>query len=224
MIDNKNKENNTLIKSSFNDINSLRENVSKLVELGSQLKAKVDVKSEGNNQNEEISQMLQKIGYIDPVTKEIAGKAYIKELSEQLETFFSEYFKNNEGIMTIIDAYCIYNRARGINTISPDDMKKAIDYLKEKSSKVFVKYFESSMIMIHSKDYSIDLLYNERIKNNFLNNHLQSFSINELCSILKIKNLNLGKLLIDEMIEKGFLCLDESEYDIRVFNNLILLK
>ncbi len=223
MIDNKNKENSTLISSSFSDINSLKANVSKLIELGAQLRAKVDVKSnDKNEEKEEISQILQKIGYIDPVTKEIAGKAYIKELSVQLESFFYDYFKVNEGIISIVDAYCVYNRARGMSTISPADMKKAIDVLHDSSSRIYVKYFES-MIMIHSKEYSIDVLYENSIKPKVKENELCSFSLNDLSGIFKLKSLSLGKLLIDELVNKGFLCVDESDFEIRYYNNLIKL-
>ena len=116
-MENKNIENSNLISTSFSDFRSLKDNTQKLVELGAQLKAKMD--SSNNNasatEKEEISIVLQKIGYIDPVTKETTGKDFIKELAIQLETFFLEYFKTNEGIITLIDAYCVYNRDRGIS-------------------------------------------------------------------------------------------------------------
>lgn len=112
-MDNRLKNNQNLISSSFSDTNSLRQNASQLIEIGSQLKSKLDKADE--NEAIEIHKMLQKIGYIDPVTKEQTGKEYHKELAFQLNSFFEEYFKNNEGIITLIDAYCIYNRARGMS-------------------------------------------------------------------------------------------------------------
>lgn len=64
----------------------------------------------------EINQVLSSIGFIDPVTKETSGKDFYKELAIQINSFFYDYFKKtNIGIITLIDAYCIYNRARGIS-------------------------------------------------------------------------------------------------------------
>ena len=56
------------------------------------------------------------MGFIDPVTKETSGKDYYIELGAQIKDFFISYFeKNNEGILTLIDAYHYYNRARGMS-------------------------------------------------------------------------------------------------------------
>ena len=70
-----------------------------------------------SNQNlSEIDSILSKIGFIDPVTKETSGKDYYLELGIQIKEFFINYFNNNsEGIITLIDAYHYYNRARGMS-------------------------------------------------------------------------------------------------------------
>lgn len=115
MMENRNKENANLINTSFTDFKSLKDNTEKLVELGAQLKAKIENTSNSTNDKEEISSVLQKIGYIDPVTKETSGNEFLKQLTIQIEEFFINYFSKNEGIITLIDAYCIYNRARGIS-------------------------------------------------------------------------------------------------------------
>lgn len=114
MMENKIKENQSLISGSFLGISSLRDNAARLLEVGEHLKAKLD-KTENAQQYNEINQILQKIGYIDPVTKEQSGKQYYRELAIQIQTFFEEYFKKYIGILTLIDAYCIYNRARGMS-------------------------------------------------------------------------------------------------------------
>lgn len=66
----------------------------------------------------EINGILSKIGFIDPVTKETSGKDYYIELGKQVSEFFVDYFnKHSLGILTLIDAYHYYNRARGISNI-----------------------------------------------------------------------------------------------------------
>jgi hypothetical protein len=66
----------------------------------------------------EISQVLSSIGFIDPVTKETSGKDFYHKLGLQMNEYFIDYFKrSNDKLITLIDAYCIYNRARGISNI-----------------------------------------------------------------------------------------------------------
>lgn len=66
----------------------------------------------------EINSILSKIGFIDPVTKETSGKDYYIELGKQINEFFFDYFnKNSLGILTLIDSYHYYNRARGISKV-----------------------------------------------------------------------------------------------------------
>ncbi len=64
----------------------------------------------------QIDQVLFSIGFVDPVTKETAGKDYYIDLAKQISLYFTEYFvKNKIGILSLIDAYCYYNRSRGIS-------------------------------------------------------------------------------------------------------------
>lgn len=67
-----------------------------------------------NTQSQDIAGILQNIGFIDPVTKETSGKEYYKELSKQIAVFLNDYLNTSVGIISLIDAYCLYNRARGI--------------------------------------------------------------------------------------------------------------
>jgi hypothetical protein len=42
-----------------------------------------------NNELKDINQVLQSIGFIDPVTIETAGKDFIEQLAKQINEFFS---------------------------------------------------------------------------------------------------------------------------------------
>jgi hypothetical protein len=113
------QENTELISGSFSDIGSLKSNAQQMIDLSQQIRSKLgsSMKSDGDPALIEINQVLQSIGFIDPVTKETSGKNYYMELAGQINEFFNDYFSNskNVGIITLIDAYCIYNRARGIS-------------------------------------------------------------------------------------------------------------
>jgi ESCRT-II complex subunit VPS36 len=64
---------------------------------------------------EEIKKVLDNIGYIDPVTKETSGKDYYIQLADQINKYFTDYLTNDAGIITLTDAYGVYNRARGVS-------------------------------------------------------------------------------------------------------------
>ena len=58
-------------------------------------------------------------------------------------------------------------------------------------------------------------------------NYLQNkeyITLNSFGEITHINNVILSKVLIDEMIEKGFLCTDESDIELRYYYNKILFK
>lgn len=67
----------------------------------------------------DINKILHDIGFVDPVTKETSGKDYYIELGKQINEFFLDYFsKNVSGVLTLIDAYHYYNRARGMSNLN----------------------------------------------------------------------------------------------------------
>jgi hypothetical protein len=119
IIRSQHKENTDLISGSFSDITSLKTNAQQMIDLSQQIRTKLGSSMRDNSDPalQEIGQVLSSIGFIDPVTKETSGKNYYMELAKQINAFFNDYFSNNKnvGIITLIDAYCIYNRARGIS-------------------------------------------------------------------------------------------------------------
>jgi ESCRT-II complex subunit VPS36 len=84
--------------------------------LAKQIKAKINITSTDTSVTE-FNNVLTSIGFIDPVTKEISGKSYFLDLANQIQEFFKSYFLKEEGILSLIDAYCIYNRSRGISIL-----------------------------------------------------------------------------------------------------------
>lgn len=108
-------------------------------------------------------------------------------------------------------------------TISPAEMKSCIDLLKKVSSKIYCKSYQNNMIVIYLYNYSVEYL----IKNIFLQdinkyNYNKSYSINNLSSLFNIKSVGMCKLIVDEMINLGYLCIDESDIDVKYYNNSIL--
>ncbi len=70
---------------------------------------------------------LLSAGISSPVTKEThgSGSTYHKELGKQLSQFLAQPLKDTGGILTLSDVYCLFNRARGLELVSPDDLINA---------------------------------------------------------------------------------------------------
>ena len=85
----------------------------------------------------EYSALLLQAGIVSPVSLEVAGKSFHSELAGQIADFLAALIgggtggaagegagKRNPSMITLTDAYCLYNRARGIDLISPADMRQ----------------------------------------------------------------------------------------------------
>ena len=62
-----------MIQGAFTDIHSLRQNAEQMIDIAAQIKNKIANNSNNKSENDEINSVLSKIGFIDPITKEVAG-------------------------------------------------------------------------------------------------------------------------------------------------------
>ena len=54
------------------------------------------------------------------------------------------------GVVGLIDLYCMYNRARGTDLISPEDLKKAAQKLDKTSTLFMLKEYPSGVKTVQS--------------------------------------------------------------------------
>jgi len=67
------------------------------------------------------------------VSKDTAGSNFHAALAKELERFLATILDKFGGVIGLIDLYCMYNRARGTDLISPDDLKKAAQQINSTS-------------------------------------------------------------------------------------------
>lgn len=72
-----------------------------------------------------LTNVLEQMGFISPVTKQSSGNRFHEELSRQLFDFAQRPVQVSNGNIGLIDLYCLYNRARGTELVSPQDVLKA---------------------------------------------------------------------------------------------------
>lgn len=54
--------------------------------------------------------------------RDLAGKNYFSELAREIEKFIVSVLDKFGGVISMVDIYCMYNRARGTDLISPEDL------------------------------------------------------------------------------------------------------
>lgn len=88
------------------------------------------------------------------VSKDIAGKNFHAQLANELEKFLETVIDKFGGVVGLVDLYCMYNRARGTDLISPEDLNIACQKLNQSSSKFIEKIYASGVHTIQSSKFS----------------------------------------------------------------------
>ena len=102
-----------------------------MVAIAEQIKAKL-ARKELNSESEEMKEIqavMFNMGiatdFSSQVSKNTTGKNYHAELAIEIEKFLSSVIDKFGGVIGMIDLYCMYNRARGTDFISPEDLNLA---------------------------------------------------------------------------------------------------
>lgn len=75
-----------------------------------------------------VAELLADLGAVgSPVTRTSAGRAYIDALARQVCEFSRPRLIASGGILPITDVYCAYNRGRGVDLVSPEDLLAALE-------------------------------------------------------------------------------------------------
>ncbi len=102
-----------------------------MVTLAEQIKSKLARKELNVESDEmkEIQSVMFNMGitgaseFSSEVSKDIAGKNFHVQLASELEKFLDTVIDKFGGVIGLVDLYCMYNRARGTDLISPEDLK-----------------------------------------------------------------------------------------------------
>ncbi|XP_057502950.1 vacuolar protein sorting-associated protein 36-like [Actinidia eriantha] len=150
------------LQDAFQDLNALMSKAKEMVMLAEKMRLKL--LSGSNNQasaandeemgsKEEMQDWLLSVGIASPVTKESAGALYHQQLSRQLADFVKIPIERAGGMVNLIDIYCLFNRARGTELISPEDLLQACSLWEKFDVPVMLRKFDSGVMVIQSKSY-----------------------------------------------------------------------
>ena len=159
------------------------------------------------------------------VTKASSGKKYFTDLAADIAKILDKIIHKFKGIITLMDLFCIYNRARGTDPISPQDLYSACVALPKVTSDFEIYTFPSGVEAVRSKQFSNEEVVGQMQKlverGGVDPDDLRSYTANEFA-----EELGLSVFLVDEILaiglRSGALCLDSSVEGEKYFANLFL--
>ncbi|CAI9275019.1 unnamed protein product [Lactuca saligna] len=220
------------LQDAFQDLNALMTKAKDMVILAEKMRQKLLSSSSSSStqtnatndeemsSKEEMQEWLLSVGIISPVTKESAGALYHQQLSRQLADFVKIPLEKAGGIMNLIDIYCLFNRARGTELISPDDLLRACSLWEKFNVPVMLKKFESGVMVIQNKSHSDEEVFS-RIRTLVQKpDALQTgISATDAARMLGIAPAMAKEHLLAAE-SKGFLCRDVSPDGFRFYINI----
>jgi ESCRT-II complex subunit VPS36 len=149
----------SLRRSALSDLDSLMKSAEDVVKVVKKYSAYLEDKRSNHEGSEtesvagdvnEIEELLQNIGMVSPVTKLSAGRSYYQQLARQIVDLLLSQNRLLKigGMITLPDLYCVVNRARGTELLSPEDLLKACFLVDDLQLGIHFKKFPSGVMVM----------------------------------------------------------------------------
>ncbi|KAG2229563.1 hypothetical protein INT48_004829 [Thamnidium elegans] len=205
----------------FQDLDRLMAKATEMVKLAESISSKIS--KETSNDDSELSTLrtqLLNLGIASPVTRGSAGSIYHQELSRELAEFLTKFFQKEDDMKSLTDVYCLFNRARGVALISPEDLYKASQQFEVLKLPFRLRKFSSGLLVIQSLDMN-----DNRAASRILRHVKEQGSLSAL-QLAEIEKLALvvasEQLIVTERM--GFICRDEGPSGLTFYENLFLIS
>lgn len=211
----------------FKDLSALMDKAREMVDLSTKLKDALRenaAKSDDTEREDKgIEHFLLTLGIASPVTKSTAGSMFHQQLAQQLADFLHLPVRKSHGAIALVDVYCIFNRARGIELVSPEDLIEAAQLFPQMGIKMQLRKFESGTLAIQSSEHSDEALCAklERMTRDARGKAVLGIGPDEVSSGLDVPFILAREYLL--MAETNqVLCRDDGPDGLRFYSNLFL--
>ncbi|KAH9295024.1 hypothetical protein KI387_038612, partial [Taxus chinensis] len=222
------EETDKSLHEAFQDLNALMSKAKEMVMLAEKMRTKLLAGSTGQSgavnddemgTKQEMQDWLLSVGIASPVTKETAGALYHQQLSRQLADFVKIPLERAGGMVALVDVYCMFNRARGTELISPEDLLQACAIWEKLNVSVILRRFDSGVMVIQSKARS-DAEVFARITDLVVKPEALQTGVG---ASEAARTLGVAPALAKEYLlmaeSKGFLCRDDGPDGLRFYIN-----
>mmetsp|Transcript_15225 Transcript_15225/g.45951 ORF Transcript_15225/g.45951 Transcript_15225/m.45951 type:complete len:422 (+) Transcript_15225:178-1443(+) len=147
-----------VMDTALHDLQALMGQAQDMVALAEQFRAAL-ARQPLENADEEVvanglAEDLVSMGIAAPVTKEAAGRQYHVRLARELAAFLATPMERAGGLLTLPDVYCLFNRARGLELVSPDDLLQAVKQLPAVGAPFELREFSDGVRVLQSLSHS----------------------------------------------------------------------
>ncbi|KAJ1827086.1 Vacuolar protein-sorting-associated protein 36, partial [Coemansia sp. RSA 2599] len=221
------------VRSAFLDLDALTEKANEIISMAEHIamqlnspaasklhrKGGADSDEDSAERLDAFRQYLLDLGIDSPVTRDTAGAVFHDELARELCDYLENYVSQCGGAVALVDAYCLYNRAREFSLVYPADFVQACEKFEALQLPLRLREYPSGLLVLEDASSASDALIMARI-----NNYVKSFgplTANDLAAIEDCP-LNLAEERLWLCERAGELCRDESVEGIRFYANIFL--
>jgi ESCRT-II complex subunit VPS36 len=153
------KNNEIVIGTAFEDLEALMASAKEIVALAESFARQGKSGNASARDNALLAESAAQLGLI--TTKDIVGGAdeslYLSELARNLAEFLTDdargVLRKAGGIMSLVDLWAMFNRARGgVELVSPQDFEKAVRLWEKLKLPVRLRTFKSGVMVVQSRD------------------------------------------------------------------------
>ncbi|KAJ9143902.1 Vps36-domain-containing protein [Coniochaeta hoffmannii] len=153
------KNNEIVIGTAFEDLEALMASAKEIVALAESFARQGKSGKTSAQDSALLAESAAQLGLI--TTKDIVGGAdeslYLSELARNLAEFLTDdargVLKKAGGIMSLVDLWAMFNRARGgVELVSPQDFEKAVRLWEKLKLPVRLRTFKSGVMVVQGRD------------------------------------------------------------------------
>ncbi|XP_032878154.1 vacuolar protein-sorting-associated protein 36 [Amblyraja radiata] len=223
-LEEKRKETDKNISEAFEDLSQLMKKAKEMVDLSKSIANKIKEKQGDISEDETIrfKSYLLSMGIADPVTRETHGSGthYHMQLAKQLVAMLHAPLEEQGGMMALTEVYCLTNRARGMELLSPEDLVNACKMFEALELPMRLRVFDSGVMVVQLQSHNEDEMIASALETVSERGFLSSEEYAKLVGISVL--LAKERLLLAEKF--GHLCRDDSVESLRFYPNLFLTQ
>lgn len=154
------KNNEAVIGSAFEDLEALMTSAKEVIALAERFALQANLGTNGGSEASALaSQSASALGLV--TTKDMLGSGseslYVSELSRNLAEYLTDdtrgILKKEGGIITLVDLWAYFNRARGgVELVSPADFEKAARMWDKLKLPIRLRQFKSGLLVVQGRD------------------------------------------------------------------------
>lgn len=221
-IQKKQEDTDKNISQAFEDLSNLMEKAKDMVHVSKTIANKIREKQGDITEDETVrfKSYLLSMGIPNPVTREThgTGDRYYIQLAHELNDVLEAPINDCGGMMTLTDAYCRVNRARGMELLAPEDLLHACEIMESLKLNIRFRVFDSGVMVLQSRSHNEEEAIEQTVDVVKKKGSATAEELSQLIGVSVI--LARERLLLSEKV--GGICRDENVEGLRFYPNLFL--